>query len=620
MIGRRAWGPGERRLFIRRGFRHHRRVSDPRSEYGRRLTAREARVAACDARGRRISDLRVLAFFLGVTTLVLASRDGGISWLWSGAPLLMFLALVVAHDVVDRRRARASLAVQHYQRALRRLDDAWRGEGVQRRDFAAPEHPYAADLDLFGPGSLFALLCTARTRGGQATLADRLLGPAAPDEVRERQRAVLALRERIDLREDLALLGGDVALAVEPATLSAWGAAPAWDEGRLTRLRALAAVLGLAAIAGVAVASATDIGWTPLIVVVAIEALVVHRLSSVVTPVLAPLERTRRELDVLARLLERLGAEPAGDSRRLAELRARVDGGAAITRLARIADWLEVRRSALAPITFLLMWELHGAIAVERWRRVHGPAIARWLAGLGEYEALAALAAYAYERPDDVMPTIADVGLVVRAEELRHPLLRGCVPNAIDLGDPVRVLMISGSNMSGKSTLLRTLGVNAVLAYAGAPVAARSMHLSPLQLGATLRVEDSLQGGVSRFYAELRRLRLLRDLARANDPPLLFLLDEIFHGTNSHDRKIGAEAVLLSLVAAGAIGLCTTHDLALAEAIAGLGERARNVHLQDEVVDGALVFDYRVRPGIVRRSNAIALMRSLGLLDDAAAS
>lgn len=591
-------------------------MSDPRTEYGRRLAAREATVAAADARSRRISDLRVVAFLAAATALVLGLRDAGSSLLWSVPPLLAFVALVVAHEVVHRRRDRALLAVEHYRRALRRLDDAWRGEGVQRRDLAPPEHPYAADLDLFGPGSLFALLCTARTRGGQAALAERLLRPAAADEIRTRQQAVLALRERIDLREDLALLGGDVALAVEPATLIAWGEAPRIDAGRLARLRALASLLGLAAIVALVAALATDVGWMPLIVVAAIEGLVARSLQPVVAPTLAALEETRRELDVLARLLDRVEREPAGDSRCLAELRRRIDGGAvAIARLARIVDWLEVRRSVLSPITFLLMWELHAAVAVERWRHAHGPAIAGWLGALGECEALAALAAYAYERPDDPMPTILDEGPRVRADELRHPLLRGCVPNAIDLGDPVRVLMISGSNMSGKSTLLRTLGVNVVLAQAGAPVAARAMALSPLQLGATLRVEDSLQGGVSRFYSELRRLRLLRDLARASAPPLLFLLDEIFHGTNSHDRKIGAEAVLVSLVEAGAIGLCTTHDLALAEAIAALGERAMNVHFQDEVEDGALVFDYRVRPGIVRRSNAIALMRAIGLLD-----
>lgn len=592
----------------------------PRPEYERRLAARRAHVAAADARSRRISDLRIVAVLAFIAALVLASSAWQTSFLWTLAPLLAFAVLVVVHEAVDRRRARALLAVQHYERGLRRLDDDWRREGVQHRDFVPPDHPYAADLDLFGPASLFALLCTARTRGGEATLAGWLLRPASPDEVLARQQAVLALRERLDLREDLALLGGDLRVAVHPDALVAWGEAPPQlPAARLAPLRLLAWLLALAAVLAAILGLTTDVGALPFVGVGVVQALAVRSLRPATRSITAAVEGPRRDLDVLAHLLARLEREPLAGPR-LAELAGRlragdVSGGAAIARLARIVDWLEVRRSILAPIAFFLMWELHGAIAVERWRQAHGPAIARWLGALGELEALAALAAHAYERPGDPMPTILREGPLVRGEGLRHPLLRGGVDNSVELGDPVRVLMISGSNMSGKSTLLRTLGVNVVLALAGAPVAARAMSLSPLQLGATLRIEDSLQEARSRFYAELHRLRQLLDLARTGAPPLLFLLDEIFHGTNSHDRKIGAEAVLRALVDAGAIGLCTTHDLALAEAIAELGPRASNVHFQDEVVGDRLVFDYRMRPGIVRRSNALALMRSVGLLD-----
>jgi hypothetical protein len=369
-------------------------------------------------------------------------------------------------------------------------------------------------------------------------------------------------------------------------------------------------------------AATTDLGLAPLLVVGLVEGLVMRSLRPTTLKIIAGVEGPRGDLDVLAGLVARALREPHADDPLLASVldRLRADGGAAATiaRLARAVDWLEARNSGIfAPIAFFLMWELHGALAVERWRQAHGPAIARWLAALAELEALAALAAYAYERPGDPMPTLV-AGAQVRGDDLRHPLLPGCVANSLALGDPLRVLMISGSNMSGKSTMLRTLGINVVLALAGAPVSARAMTLGSLQIGATLRIEDSLQGASSRFYSELRRLRLLLDLARAGAdhlaPPLLFLLDEIFHGTNSHDRKTGAEAVIRALVDAGAIGLCTTHDLALAAAVEGLGERACNVHFQDEVQGGALVFDYRMHPGIVRRSNAIALMRSIGLL------
>jgi DNA mismatch repair ATPase MutS len=241
--------------------------------------------------------------------------------------------------------------------------------------------------------------------------------------------------------------------------------------------------------------------------------------------------------------------------------------------------------------------------------------VARWIEVIGELEALAALAGYAYERPDEPFPEIVEQAPLLDAAALGHPLIprERCVRNDIRLGGELRLLIVSGSNMSGKSTMLRTVGVNVVLALAGAPVRATRMTVSPLQVGATLRIQDSLAEGASRFYAEITRLKQLVDLARAAPPPLLFLLDEILAGTNSHDRRIGAEAVVRGLVDHGAIGLVTTHDLALAEVATALGPRARNVHFEDRMVDGKLEFDYRMRDGVVQHSNAIALMRAVGL-------
>jgi DNA mismatch repair ATPase MutS len=209
----------------------------------------------------------------------------------------------------------------------------------------------------------------------------------------------------------------------------------------------------------------------------------------------------------------------------------------------------------------------------------------------------------------------SEQGPLLEAKTLAHPLIvdRTPVPNDVRVGgEAPRVLLVSGSNMSGKSTLLRAIGCNAVLALAGAPVCADSLTLSPLALGATLRVEDSLQAGISRFYAEILRIRAIVETA-SGPRPLLFLLDEILHGTNSHDRRIGADAIVRSLVEAGGIGLVTTHDLALTELTNTLGTRAANVHFEDRIEDGKMVFDYRMRPGVVEHSNALELMRAVGL-------
>jgi DNA mismatch repair ATPase MutS len=231
-------------------------------------------------------------------------------------------------------------------------------------------------------------------------------------------------------------------------------------------------------------------------------------------------------------------------------------------------------------------------------------------------EALCSLAGHAWEHPEDPFPELtADAGgPLFDGEALGHPLLPegACVRNDLRLDGDLQLLLVSGSNMSGKSTLLRTVGVNAVLAQAGGTVRARRLRLSPLAVGASIRINDSLLAGRSRFYAEITRLRELVALA-AGDLPLFFLLDEILHGTNSHDRQIGAEAVVRGLVERGAIGLVTTHDLALAQVAEALAPQAANIHFQDHMEAGRMVFDYRIHPGVVTKSNALELMRSVGL-------
>jgi DNA mismatch repair ATPase MutS len=233
---------------------------------------------------------------------------------------------------------------------------------------------------------------------------------------------------------------------------------------------------------------------------------------------------------------------------------------------------------------------------------------------VGEFEALASFAGYAYEHPADVFPEFVETSPFFEAAGLAHPLLpdRSAVRNDVRFAGELRVLIISGPNMAGKSTLVRAVGLNAILAQCGAPVRARGLRLSPLAVGASICVLDSLQGGISRFYAEIRRLKQIVDLARGRTG-VLFLLDEFLQGTNSHDRRLGAAAMVRSLVERGAIGLVTTHDLALAEIADGLGTHAANAHFEDHLVDGKLVFDYRLQPGIVKTSNALNLMRSIGL-------
>ena len=284
----------------------------------------------------------------------------------------------------------------------------------------------------------------------------------------------------------------------------------------------------------------------------------------------------------------------------------------------RLVERLDARRNQLfAPVAALLLWTTQIGLALERWRADLGPRLGGWIETVGTFEALASIARYAYENPDHVMPELTAEGPCFEAESLGHPLIPAArrVANDLLLAREPQALVVSGSNMSGKSTLLRAAGVAAVLAQAGAPVCAASLRLSTLRVGASIRIVDSLQEGASHFYAEIQRMRQVMELAEGSaEGHAFFLLDEIFHGTNSHDRGIGAEAVLRGLLERDAIGLVTTHDLALASVADALAPRAQNVHFEDHVDDGGrIAFDYRMRPGVVTKSNALALMRAVGL-------
>ena len=588
-----------------------------RAEYQQRLALRRADATAARRSAARISQARLAVFVLGVVLAGIAFGAKRLDPRWLLAPVLGFLTLVVAHDRVLRRRDAREHSVRYYEDAIARLDADFAGRGPSGERFRDPEHPYADDLDLFGKGGLFELLCRARTAAGEATLARWLLAPAASDEVRGRQQAVRELGPALDLRESLALVGESVASGLHAEALMRWGeSAP---PAPAAALRATVAALALLSAAGIIATLAGAPLLIPWLAVLAIGGGVAATLRSRVRRTIAATEAPARDLALLARLLAIVESQRF-DSPRLVALREAIatDGLPAsrqIARLGRLVEVLDARRNQLfAPLGAALFFTTQIALAIDAWRAHCGPALRAWVAATAELEALASLATHAYEHTDDVFPELSDGSPCFEAEALGHPLLPAsrCVRNDVRLGNAPRLLLVSGSNMSGKSTLLRSVGVAAVLAQAGAPVRARRLVLSPLAVGASLRVFDSLKEGHSHFYAEIRRLRQVVELTTGTSP-VLFLLDEILHGTNSHDRRIGAEAVVRNLVARGAIGLVTTHDLALAQIADELGTRAANVHFEDQVEDGVMRFDYQMRAGVVTRSNALALMRAVGL-------
>jgi len=585
-------------------------------EYAQRLKNHEARVAHYQAFHIRLGNLRLLVTAIAAVIAWESLGHHALSPWWLVLPAVVFVGMAAYHSRILRARDLAQRAVAFYQGGLARIEGRWQGTGQSGERFADPHHVYAADLDLFGRGSLFELLSTPRTRMGEEQLAKWLLAPSTVDEITERHAAVRELREQLDFREDLAVLGADASAGVHPEELLRW--AKTSNEMPPEWIRWLSLALAVSAIASV-------VGWAwlgiaaPLIVVVSLEAIMRYRLRHQLEQVLRSSEHVFRDLGLLSGVLARVERQ-LFSAARLKALQAEllshgITSSGAISRLKTIIDLSDSRRNLIVQILDVpLMYSIQLAFAAELWRRLHGHAVGSWLKAIGEIEALICLGTYSYEHPDDPFPEFVKVGPCFDGTEIRHPLLASetCIPNDVRLCHDVRVLLVSGSNMSGKSTLLRTVGINAVLAMAGAPVRARSLRLTALQVGASIRINDSLQEGSSRFYAEITRLRKLFDMTGGNRP-LLFLLDELLQGTNSNDRRIGAEGVLSALLKQGAIGLVTTHDLALAEIDSGPNGQLHNVHFQEEFENGRMSFDYKLRQGVVTKSNGLALMRSIGL-------
>ena len=592
------------------------RFVPPAEEYRERLRDRQARAAHAQRIHVRVGNLRLLVAVVAALVAWLAFARHRLSPWWLAPPLTAFTALAVYHSRVLSALERALRACSFYERGLARIEDRWAGSGQTGERFSNPHHEYAADLDLFGRAGLFELLCTSRTRMGEETLASWLLSPSALDQIRLRHTAVGELRDQLDLREDLATPGKDSGAGVYPDALLRWAEAP--NQLRPRWLQWVAVGLSASALAGAVIWTYWDFA-APLLAILILEASLAYWLRKPLEEILHSSEHAFRDLNLLSGLLARIErhrfATPYLEALQRKLSSSEVTSSAAIARLATITNLGESRHNLMVRILDIpLLYSVHLAFVAERWRLAHGQAIRSWLEVIGEIEALLCLATYSYEHPRDPFPELSEGPARFEASALGHPLIpeSTCVPNHVSLNQETRVLVVSGSNMSGKSTLLRAVGINAVLAMAGGPIRGQALRMTPLHVGASIRINDSLQDGSSRFYAEITRLRKLLDIAAAQ-PALLFLLDELLQGTNSRDRLIGAQGIIRAFVSRRAIGLVSTHDLALTEMRESLDHHLENVHFQEEFENGRMRFDYKLRPGVVTNSNGLALMRSIGL-------
>jgi hypothetical protein len=602
-------------------------VSDPHAIYDERLAKCRAEGASLRAKERTVSAARILFFIAAVVVAVLHFSG------WIAIPIIAFVILIVAHDRLIRRRRRAEAAAKFCERGIERVSGTWQGRGFDGRKFATEHHPFAADLDVFGKGSLYELLCIATTAAGRATLARWLLDPGGVNaaEVHERQNAVNELRDRIELREELFITATDIASEVEEARLDDWSIEPALlGRGEriasmlITALAVIAFAIGVPSFIS-RVVNATNpgvmplyspYGLLPLFIMIFVVRVFTRRMAERVAKVVSAVERREPALALLAGLLSVMERQSFAAPRLIA-LRSKLERNGVpasrqIERLRKLVALLDARRNQFfAPFALLFLWTTNVAFAIERWRLESGAEIIAWISTIADLEALLSLSSFAFEHPAFTMPEVIDGDAIFDGDAVGHPLIPGDrrVANDVRIGGDLRLLIVSGSNMSGKSTLLRAIGVNTILALAGAGVCASRLRVTPMSVGASISLNDSLSEGASRFYAEILRIRDILQIP----PPLLFLLDEVLGGTNSHDRRIGAAAIIRGLVARGAIGLATTHDLALAQIADEMAPRAANVHFEDHIENGEVMFDYRMRPGVVTKSNALELMRAVGI-------
>ena len=606
------------------------------SYYRQRCDQSDAEAAVCSRQDRLLSQSRAV---LGVAALVVGfivwqRESGAYGYSFVGALFVALLIVATYQEHVRLAWTRVRELSDINRECLARLSRQW--EHIPLPSVAVPAHhkATAGDLDLFGTASLFQWICRCETRSGITTLQDWLLESAKPSEISLRHEAVKELAPRAALREHLLLLGRQLKdcpsgpqQMVEWTESSDWLIRQRWLKLSVRLIPAALLLSGLTLI----VWGPSQVTWLLIFCLLGCQFLLSLFFGGQVHTIFHHVSSRRGEVQKYLALFQLIDQEPA-TSAKLVSLRkqATLENGGIHRRLRQLGLIMVLANLRHSAITFPvwlvlqvgLLWDFHVLALLETWKRCHGSQVRSWFAALGEYEALASLAALHHDYPDWSFPTISPNEKGVQARDLGHPLLPDStrVANDVEIGKPECCLLVTGSNMSGKSTLLRSIGLNLSLAQMGSPVCATHWESPPLRIMTSMRISDSLDQGVSFFFAELQRLKEIVDLVRnradQSHPQVLFLLDEILQGTNSRERHIAVQRVLTHLLEQGAAGAVSTHDLDLAQ-IEPLRSACRAVHFRETVekteIGLRMDFDYRLRDGIATTTNALQLLEIVGL-------
>lgn len=571
--------------------------------------------------GRHLILIRLIAAILIATVVLNFTHLLPIFWLLIGSAallLIVFACFLHLQSVIAYHHRLLAFHQRNLARANGTQIQSGRTGLEPAGDLHAPVHLYEHDLDILGHNSLFGLLATVRTSLGERGLANYLLYPATHTESVERQQAVRELLPYTHLRKHIAMLGNTRFQQISADLVDEWLDAKPPQIHPAFRV-ALFATVGLNILllfAGIRHLLPWETVRQNMTLVLAAQAAVALLLRKRLSDIINTSAAVQHNIRLIADGIALMQSQPFA-SAKLRHLQHEVQGPpSAIANFNRLGNSLLLLEQRAHPIGFVLCLLFAGgtqaSISIANWKRRNIPFMRSWLHAWSEFEALNALANYAYEHPEYAWPELLPPKHLPHfcASALGHPLLPHAITNEVTLDSASRFYLISGSNMSGKSTLLRAMGINAVLAYTGAPVCAASLSLTPLIVGASIALTDSLAEGRSKFLAEVQRLAGI--LHAAHGAPVLFLVDEIFSGTNSEDRRTAAHAVLNQLLRAGAIGALSTHDLALTSLVTETNG-GLNVHMASPDPADPLAFDYKLRPGVNTASSAQAILHLIGI-------
>lgn len=568
----------------------------------------------------KISNIRMLIFIVGIVLPVVLFFKGYKSFSYGilFAFVLVFIALMIYHKHISNELVKTKNIVQINEEYVKRCNGEWIEFDYNGKEFVNPDHRYTSDLDIFGENSLYQYMNACKTYFGRTTLADTLSNPLKDvDKIRDRQVAVSELSVEIDFCEDLqvqALIGKNV--HKDPKVLLNYSE----EKVPLLKNKLLIVLVKL----------------LPLILVTTFVLKLINVLSTWLIPIillfvqgcifLVGLKNISGSLNDIGyfsdnisayigilKIIENKKFKSSLLNNIKADLRNKngIKASEALEKLSRIADFTDLRYNTLLHIilNIIFLWDYHCVHALDKWKSKYGDSLRQWLTVVGKVEELVSFASLLQVNDESwSFPDFISNGLVVDAKDMGHPLInpKVRVNNNVTIKDNISV--ITGSNMSGKTTLLRTVGINLVLAYSGGPVCAKRFNCSIMEIYTSMRINDNLQGKISTFYAELLRIKMIIDFSKEKKN-MIFLIDEIFRGTNSHDREIGARAVIKNLSKDWIIGFITTHDLELFST----DSKYDFYNFSEYYKDNTINFDYKLQMGKSVTTNAIYLMKMVGI-------